>query len=175
MVFLFASTATPTTCQPPPCYTLAASVTKYYKAVKQGVTWRQAKDACTSDGTFLVELRTAAEYLAIRPIFGKLLFKINFYFIEVVLITETTLSSGQFWTGLINPSTIKCDNSSCVNKLKWDSDGSNFDNWVDKSRVSANGYNYCLRYKKADNIDDKECALAFYYICQYECPTGTQL
>ena len=59
------------TCQPPAGYTLEASVSKYYKAVEQPVTWQQAKDACNSDGTMLVELRTAEEHTAIRPIFGK--------------------------------------------------------------------------------------------------------
>ena len=76
LLFLFieASLVKPnlaTTCQPPEGYKLEASVGKYYKAVEQLVTWQQAKDACTSDGTVLVELRTADEHTAIRPIFGK--------------------------------------------------------------------------------------------------------
>ena len=59
-------------CQPPAAgYNLVTSVDKYYKAVKDSVTWQSAKAACSSDGTMLVELRTAADYQAIRPIFGK--------------------------------------------------------------------------------------------------------
>ena len=65
------------TCQPPAGYTFEASVDKYYKVVHQSVNWQQAKDGCISDGTKLVELRTAAEHLAIRPIFGISLFNLG--------------------------------------------------------------------------------------------------
>ena len=62
------------TCQPPDHdYTLETSVDKFYKPVKNKVTWQAARDACSSEGTFLVELRTEEEYKAIRPIFGKIL------------------------------------------------------------------------------------------------------
>ena len=62
------------TCQPPDHdYTLETSVDKFYKPVKNKVTWQAARDACSSEGAFLVELRTEEEYKAIRPIFGKLL------------------------------------------------------------------------------------------------------
>lgn len=63
------------TCQPPAGYTLITSVNKYYKTVKDSVTWQAARDACSSEGTILVELRTAEEYQAIRPIYGKIMFK----------------------------------------------------------------------------------------------------
>ena len=61
-------------CQPLVGYTLNPSVDKYYKPVKNSVTWQAARDACTSDGTKLVELRTKADYQAIRPIYGKNMF-----------------------------------------------------------------------------------------------------
>ena len=62
------------TCQPPAAgYNFETSVDKYYKPVMDSVTWQSAKTACSSDGTMLVELRTAADYQAIRPIFGELL------------------------------------------------------------------------------------------------------
>ena len=59
-------------CQPPQNYNFYASVDKYYKPVKQGVDWYQARDACINEGTILVELRTPQEYQAIRTIFGKI-------------------------------------------------------------------------------------------------------
>ena len=43
---------------------------KFYKPVKDSVNWQTAKDACSSEGSMLVELRTAMDYQAIRPIFG---------------------------------------------------------------------------------------------------------
>ena len=64
------TTTTITTCQPPPGYTYKTSVDKYYKPVKDSVTWQTAKDACSSEGSMLVELKTLAEYQAIRPLFG---------------------------------------------------------------------------------------------------------
>ena len=67
------------TCQPPAAgYTLQTSVNKYYKSVRDSVTWQAARDACSSEGTILVELRTADEYQAIRPIFGKIMSKFKF-------------------------------------------------------------------------------------------------
>ena len=51
---------------------------KYYKSVKDSVTWQAARDACSSEGTILVELRTADEYQAIRPTFGKIMSKFKF-------------------------------------------------------------------------------------------------
>ena len=68
------TTTTTTTCQPPAGYSLEHGVDKYYKAVNQSVTRNQAKDACTGDGTILVEPRTAAEHLAMRLIFGNIFF-----------------------------------------------------------------------------------------------------
>ena len=62
--------AATTTCQTPVGYTYKTSVDKYYKPVKDGVNWQTAKDACSSEGSMLVELRTAMDYQAIRPIFG---------------------------------------------------------------------------------------------------------
>ena len=61
---------TTTTCQPPSGYTYETTVDKYYKSVKDNVTWHSAKDACSSEGSMLVELRTLAEYQAIRQVFG---------------------------------------------------------------------------------------------------------
>ena len=58
-------------CQAPAGYNYIASVDKFYKEVKKKVTWDQAKDACYSEGTMLIELRTLEEYQAIRPIHGK--------------------------------------------------------------------------------------------------------
>ena len=66
------------TCQPPAGYNLIVSVGKYYKSVKNSVTWQAARGACSSEGTILVELRTADEYQAIRPIFGKIMSKFKF-------------------------------------------------------------------------------------------------
>ena len=57
-------------CQPPAGYTYTASVDKYYKVVKNKVGRTQARDACYSEGTVLVELRTLQDYQAIRPIYG---------------------------------------------------------------------------------------------------------
>ena len=65
------TTVTNTTCQPPSGYTYETCVDKYYKPVKAKVTWQTAKDACSSEGSMLVELRTSAEYHAIRPVYGK--------------------------------------------------------------------------------------------------------
>ena len=64
------------TCQPPAAgYTFKTGVDKYYKPVKNSVTWQAARVACTSEGTILAELRTAAEFQAIRPIYGKIMFR----------------------------------------------------------------------------------------------------
>ena len=60
------------TCQPPAGYIIKTSVDKYYKPVKNSVTWQVARAACFSEGTILVELRTAAEYQAIRPLYGNI-------------------------------------------------------------------------------------------------------
>ena len=49
---------------------METSVDKFYKPVKDSVNWQTAKDACSSEGSMLVELRTAMDYQAIRPIFG---------------------------------------------------------------------------------------------------------
>ena len=65
-----AAPTTTTTCLPPSGYTYKTSVDKYYKPVNDSVAWQTAKDACLSDGSMLVELRTSAEYQAIRPLFG---------------------------------------------------------------------------------------------------------
>ena len=73
--FFFTIAAT-TTCQPPVGYTYKTSVDKYYKPVKDGVNWQTAKDACSSEGSMLVELKTAMDYQAIRPIFGMILISI---------------------------------------------------------------------------------------------------
>ena len=62
-------------CQPPAGYTLKTGVDKYYKPVKNTVTWQAARAACSSEGTILAELRTAADYQAMRPIFGKIMFR----------------------------------------------------------------------------------------------------
>ena len=66
-------------CQAPAGYTLETSVDKYYKPVRNRVTWQSARAACSSDGTILVELRSAADYQVIRHIYGKvmLIFKFN--------------------------------------------------------------------------------------------------
>ena len=64
-------------CQPPAGYNLIASVDKYYKALTDRVTWYEARDACSSKGTILVELRTLKEYQAIRPIYGNMMIKFN--------------------------------------------------------------------------------------------------
>ena len=61
-------------CHPPAGYNFKPSVDKYYKPVKNSVTWQVARDACASEGTILVELRTKADYQAIRPIYGKNMF-----------------------------------------------------------------------------------------------------
>ena len=59
-----------------------------------------------------------------------------------------------------------------MNKLEWDSDGSNFDNWADTSHgVSAQGMR-CLRYTST-KFDDCPCSNTFNYICQYECSVTT--
>ena len=58
-------------CQAPAGYNYEASVDKYYKEVKNKVKWDQARDACSSEGTMLIELRTIEDYQAIRPIYGK--------------------------------------------------------------------------------------------------------
>ena len=39
--------------------------------MKDKVTWYEARDACSSEGAMLIELRTLEEYQAIRPIYGK--------------------------------------------------------------------------------------------------------
>ena len=57
-------------CQPPAGYVYHTSVDKYYKPVKEKVVWHTARDACISKGAILVELRSSAEYQAIRPIYG---------------------------------------------------------------------------------------------------------
>ena len=62
--------AATTTCQTPVGYTYKTSVDKYYKPVKDNVTWNSAIDACSSEGSMLVELRTLADYQAIRQVFG---------------------------------------------------------------------------------------------------------
>ena len=62
--------ATIPACQPPAGYSFQTSVDKYYKPVKDSVTWQTAKAACSSDRSMLIELRTAMEYHVIRPIFG---------------------------------------------------------------------------------------------------------
>ena len=62
--------ATITACQPPAGYTLETTVDKFYKPVKDKVTWQTARAACSSEGSMLIELRTAMEYQVIRPIFG---------------------------------------------------------------------------------------------------------
>ena len=62
--------ATMPACQPPAGYTFEPSVDKYYKPVKVNVTWQTARAACSSEGSMLIELRTAMDYRAIRPIFG---------------------------------------------------------------------------------------------------------
>ena len=73
------TTVTNTTCQPTSGYTYKTSVDKYYKPVKDKVTWQTAKDACSSDGSVLVELRTSAEYQAIRPVYGMSFNRYDFY------------------------------------------------------------------------------------------------
>ena len=57
-------------CQLPLSYIYETSVDKYYKPVKTKVPWHSARDACSSEGSILVELRTSAEYQAILPIYG---------------------------------------------------------------------------------------------------------
>ena len=74
------------TCQPPAGYNLIASVDKYYKALRDRVTWYEARDACSSKGTILVELRTLNEYQAIRPIYGNITIKLNNVFPSTVAL-----------------------------------------------------------------------------------------
>ena len=157
-----------------------ASVDKYYKSVKDSVTWQEARDACSSEGTILVELRTLEEYQAIRPIYGKIMFKLmlfmryNFiFFLEFQLDPTQWPIFGQFWTGLRNPNKEICYDAGCVNKLKWDSDGSFLSNWHDPSHgFYVNSGDDCLRYMR-DNMNDQGCDERYYYICEFQCPTTT--
>ena len=65
------------TCQPPAGYVYHASVDKYYKPVREKVVWHTARDACISDESILVELRTIEEYRAVRPIYGNMMQIVN--------------------------------------------------------------------------------------------------
>ena len=60
-----------TTCPPSQDYTLDGSVNKYYKPVKQLKTWHEAVEACLSEGTILVELRTTQEVQAVTSTYGR--------------------------------------------------------------------------------------------------------
>ena len=157
-------------CQPPAGYNLVASVDTYYKAVKNSVTWQVARDACSSEGTILVELRTAAEYQAIRPYFGKVEFRYCFLRLKSIILFLDHVLNGEFWTGLWNPNNDVCYDAGCANKLKWDSDGSFLGNWPYTSHtIRTNNAAQCLRY--TDTIlDDYYCTESYYYICEFKCP-----
>ena len=88
---------------------------------------------------------------------------------------ETELSRGEFWTGLTNPNNEICENGNCVNKLKWDSDGSYLNSWEDQNHgIRADRADACLRYQ-SDKINDMTCAFKYYYICEFKCPSTTTI
>ena len=86
---------------------------------------------------------------------------------------ETDLSWGEFWTGLTNPYKVHCENGDCINKLKWESDGSYLNSWEDQNYgIIADSADSCLRYR-THRIDDKSCAMTYYYICEFKCSSTT--
>ena len=88
---------------------------------------------------------------------------------------ETDFRWGQFWTGLSNPNNEYCENSACFNKLKWDSDGSYLNAWEDQTHgIRADNGHGCLRYT-SDRINDMICAMTYYYICEFKCPSTTTI
>ena len=97
-----------------------------------------------------------------------------------VSFSDKDLDEGQFWVGLINPDNNTCDDKDCESKLKWASDGSNFESWPDTSHgIRANDPHYCLRYRddgsltSGRGLDDKGCDSSYYYVCEFQCPITT--
>ena len=87
---------------------------------------------------------------------------------------------GPFWTGLVDPNDEVCTNLDCVNKLKWDSDSSNFSviAWAPEDyRVTSNSAGeHCFRYKAIGSykgLNDKWCDKDLRYVCEFQCPVTT--
>ena len=73
---------------------------------------------------------------------------------------------------MVNPDKNICRDGGCVNKLKWDSDGSNFDNWAYTSHsIKADGGRDCFRYTNTA-MDDRVCYVNHSYICEFQCPVS---
>ena len=71
---------TPTTCPPTQDYTLGSgTVNKYYKPVKLFKTWQEAVEGCLSEGTMLVELKTAQEVQAVASIYGRVYIQLELF------------------------------------------------------------------------------------------------
>ena len=91
----------------------------------------------------------------------------------ILYFLESQFSRGEFWTGLVNPNNEVCFDGDCVNKLKWDSDGSYLDSWADTSHgFGLDQGDDCLRYRDT-SIGDHPCDRTYYYICEFQCPTTT--
>ena len=168
------TTTTTTACQPPSGYTYETTVDKYYKPVKDNVTWHSAKDACSLEGSILVEHRTLADYQAIRQVFGMIFnsHDVTINYLHISLTIETYFNFGKFWTGLRNPNRTICMNDGCINKLTWDSDGSTLDAWVDPNHgIRAQWGSKCFRYTN-NSVNDYGCTGStdnYYYICEFKC------
>ena len=79
------------------------------------------------------------------------------------------MNSNEFWTGLHNPERKKCYDAECVDKLKWDSDGSKL-TWANPNHgLYVNEQKPCLRYMSSIQ-NDHWCGNEYYYICEFKCP-----
>ena len=75
---------------------------------------------------------------------------------------------------MVNPNNKVCYHDECENELRWDSDGSKFDNWVNQDHgIKVDGGKYCIRYTSS-KMNDRDCDMTYNYVCEFKCPTSTK-
>ena len=71
-----------------------------------------------------------------------------------------------------NTDGVTCNDSGCVGKLYWHSDGSVYDQHVPESVVKIEGNSHtdtCVTYGDG-GIVDSNCNAARSYVCEFKCP-----
>ena len=85
--------------------------------------------------------------------------------------------NGPFWTGLVHPNREgdACQNEECINNLRWDSDGSPFDNWDDQIPENLGNVECFVYWVYNGRIMGQPCNEVLRYICELQCPRNNDV
>ena len=93
----------------------------------------------------------------------------------VVNILNLDDLNSDFWTGLLNPDIVKCNNKDCVNKLFWLSDNSPYSDHISSHELKITIDNECMRFVKSNRqLQQRNCDnYKHKYVCEFKCPEIT--